>query len=73
MTRWVLWLGGERAIKGTICWLGSDKTAACNHAVRAGFFIPRGTYTSPNSAVSQYLRCNSSVGYNYTALLPLEV
>ena len=72
MSRLVLYLGGPEAEAGQKYWLAmSDKgylCCACDVADMAGFVIPRDTYHEADPAVSQDPR-----GWNYTAILPLEV
>lgn len=72
--RWVLWLGGPRAQKGFEYWIGADGIGACKYAAYNGFKIPHDIYSDAVPKVSQiYYEDRSDVGFNHTAILPLEV
>ena len=65
--------GGPWAVKGTLCWEDSYGVNGCYVVRCAGVEIPRDTYKAADGNVSQgrWLLA-PSVGYNYTALLPIE-
>ena len=73
MSRYVFYLGGPQAVvttnwfwreKGTLRW-------GCLVTKSVGVRLPFSTYGRADGAVSQMR--DGSVGYNTTALLPLEV
>ena len=76
------WVGGPVAVKGTErfmedfgdgrYWTNRKGTAGCVIAARAGARIPRDTYVRADPAYSQLLSLTNGVGFNDTALLPLE-
>ena len=65
--------GGPRAVKGTLYWEASDGVEGCIIARFAGVIIPRDTYMAADGDVSQRRWLSTpKLGYNYTALLPIE-
>ena len=76
------WVGGPVAVKGMErfmedfgdgdYWMDRKGTAGCVIAARAGARIPRDTYERADPAYSQLQSLTNGVGFNDTALLPLE-
>ena len=73
-TKLVFYLGGPEAEKGIRWWyVKGGVLCGCALALRVGVEIPRSTYTDANPDFSAEVTRDTRHGWNYTAILPLEV